>query len=225
MTENKDKELLDILKSVGMTDEEIKDAILKGDIKLGFEDIEKSESKEKEEKEEKEEGKPDVEKEEETAPESSEKDIEKAKENDLFKSFEGKFSAYDEKLNKVEELTSKNDELQKSVNSMTEMIESLKSTVDKMANQVPAAKYVGKLNVIEKSAGNFVDEEERTVISLSGQREELGEALLKAMNDEVDPIMKSAIESDLMNVSAGAGVPTPVVAKHLFDKHKIRIAK
>ena len=62
------------------------------------------------------------------------------------------------------------------------------------------------------------DEQDRTVISLSAQREEVGEVLLKAMTEEVDPIMKSAIESDLMNVQAGNGVPSPAVAKHLFNK-------
>lgn len=224
MTENKDKELLDILKSVGMSDEEIKDAILKGNIKLGF-DIEKAEEKADEEEDKEEKEKPDEEKEEESAPESSKEMIEKSQENDLFKSLEAKMVAYDEKLNVIEQLSAKNEELQKSVVSMTEIIGNLQSTVEKMANQVPAPKSVGRLNVIEKSVGQYVDEEERQVISLSSQREELGDALLKAMESESDPIMKSAIEADLMNVTAGSGVPTPAVANHLYKAHKIRIAK
>lgn len=222
---NTDKEILDILKSF-MTDEEIKDAISKGNIKLGVDDIEKASScgsdkikKAEEEDEEKEEEKVEEEMEEKEDKEEKEEGIEKSEKTDSIEK-----SEENELLKSLETKISEVDELKKSIDTLNEKLSFMTEMVEKMANLPSPIKSVNKIQYFEKGAA-LKDEEERSVISVSKDKEKLGEILFKSLQEETDAIMKSQIEADIVNVVGGNDKPSEAVCKHLFKNKGIRIVE
>ena len=227
---NTDKEILDILKGF-MSDDEIKDAIEKGNIKLGTEDsIEKAEKKEDsedetevtvkvekeeeseddEEKDTEEKSKKKEDKVEKSERTPKEEEIEKSDNSDLIKSFEDRFTQVDE--------------LQKSISGLTEMLSNMNAKIEKIGNEAPEPKSVRQVQYFEKGE-TLKDEEDRTILSVAKDREQIGEIMLKSMSEEKDDLMKGQLESDLMNVIGGNSLPTENVCKYLYENKGIRIVK
>lgn len=227
---NTDKEILDILKGF-MSDDEIKDAIEKGNIKLGAEDsIEKAEKKEDSEDEtevtvkveQEEESEDDEEKDTEEKSKKKEDKVEKSEEtpkeekieksdnSDLIKSFEDRFTQVDE--------------LKKSISGLTEMLSNMNAKIEAIGNEAPEPKSVRQVQYFEKGE-TLKDEEDRTILSVSKDREQIGEIMLKSMSEEKDDLMKGQLESDLMNVIGGNSLPTENVCKYLYENKGIRIVK
>lgn len=215
----KDKELLNLLKSYGLTDEDIKDGIMKGNIKVGADD-EEVENKDKEEE----------------APESSEKelDMEKGKDKkeekpkeeakieksevevDLMKSFDEKFGEIGSKLDEVNLLKSQ-------VVELTDLVKSMNGIIEKISSAPNAPRYVGNVNFLEK--GGVKDEDGKTVLSVSRQKEDVENLLMKAMDDEKDSILKSQLEEDLVNLNASGVEPSAATAMYLYNQKGIRLQK
>lgn len=222
----KDKEILDILKSF-MSDDEISKAISDGNIKLGNEtDIEKAES----EKETEEEDKEKEITEEEKAPESSEKEldmekgkkkpeekIEKSEEVDIMKSMDARFEEVNSKLTEVSEL-------KETISKMSDLIKSMAGDLEKIGSQPNIMKSVSNFNYLEKG-GQKIDDSGKTILSASSNKEEIGEVLLKSIESEKDDIMKSQLEGDLMNYIGGGGILSAVSANYLYKEKGIRITQ
>lgn len=221
---NTDKEVLEILKSF-LSDDEIKDAINKGHIKFGVDDIEKAEKEEMEDT-------PDIETEVEEEKEEEE-EVEKNKKGKKIEKSESDSLSKKEKIEKSEEIDllksleskiSEVDDLKKSISDLTEKLSSMTDLVEKMANTPNAPKSVSKVQYFEKGQ-SLKDEEDRDIVSVSRDKEKLGEILVKSLQEEKDDIMKSQIESDIMNVFGAGTKPSEAVCKHLYKNKGIRIVE
>jgi hypothetical protein len=217
----KDKELLDLLKSYGLTDEDIKDGIMKGNIKVGGDDEEEVPAKEEKEKEAPESSEEELEmekgKKKKEEPAKEEAKIEKSEvEADLIKSFDEKFESIGTKLDEVTLLKSQVEEL-------TDLIKSMGESIEKISGTPNPQRYVGNVNFLEK--GGVKDEEGKTVLSVSRQKEDVENLLMKAIDDESDSIFKSQLEEDLVNLNTAGIEPTASTAMYFFKEKGIRLQK
>lgn len=215
----KDKELLNLLKSYGLTDEDIKDGIMKGNIKVGSEEEEVEVAEKEKEAPESSEEELEVEKgkKKKEEPAKDEVKIEKSEvEVDLMKSFDEKFESIGTKLDEVNLLKSQVEEL-------TDLIKSMGESIEKIGATPNAQRYVGNVNFLEK--GGVKDEEGKTVLSVSRQKEDVENLLMKAIDDEKDSIFKSQLEEDLVNLNTASIEPSASTAMYFFKEKGIRLQK
>ena len=223
-----DKELFDLLKSVGLSDDDIAKAVKDGNIKLGMSSEDATEKKEGAEKEapksskEAPEGTED-EKKEEKVEEKKEEKIEKSEFADLIKSFEEKSTQVDDLVKSLEERDEKVNELEKSLEDTNELVKSLQETINKIERNVPTPRTISNIQFLEKG-GMKQDDLGKTVYSASADKEAVSDLLLKSMESETDLIVKSQLESDLMNYVGGNGQISKETAMLLYGKG-IRIAQ
>jgi len=222
-----DKELFDLLKSVGLSDEDIAKAVKDGNIKLGMSSEDAAEKKEEatekapessekapEEKDEKKEGEEEDKKEEK---------LEKSEIADLMKSFEEKSTQVDDLVKSLEERDGKVNDLVKSLEETTELVKSLQETIEKIERNVPTPRTVSNITYLEKG-GQKQDDLGKTVYSSTSDKEAISDLLLKSIETESDSLVKSQLESDLMNYVGGNGQISKETAMLLYGKG-IRIAQ
>lgn len=223
-----DKELFDLLKSVGLSDDDIAKAVKDGNIKLGMSSEEAEEKKEEAEKEapksskEASEGTEDKKKEEKVEEKKEEK-IEKSEYADLIKSFEEKSTQVDDLVKSLEIRDEKVNELEKSLEDTNELVKSLQETINKIERNVPTPRTISNIQFLEKG-GMKQDDLGKTVYSASADKEAVSDLLLKSMESETDLIVKSQLESDLMNYVGGNGQISKETAMLFYGKG-IRIAQ
>lgn len=224
-----DKELFDLLKSVGLSDDDIAKAVKDGNIKLGMssedatEKKEEAEEKAPESSKEAPEGK-EGEKKEEKVEEKKEEKIEKSEIwADLMKSFEEKSTQVDDLVKSLEERDEKVNELVKSLEDTNELVKSLQETINKIERNVPTPRTISNIQFLEKG-GMKQDDLGKTVYSASADKEAVSDLLLKSMETETDLIVKSQLESDLMNYVGGNGQISKETAMLLYGRG-IRIAQ
>lgn len=217
-----DKELFDLLKSVGLSDDDIAKAVKDGNIKLGMPSEDATEKKEEAEKEAPESSKEAPEGEEKTEEKKEEK-IEKSEFADLIKSFEEKSTQVDDLVKSLEIRDEKVNELEKSLEDTNELVKSLQETINKIERNVPTPRTISNIQFLEKG-GMKQDDLGKTVYSASADKEAVSDLLLKSMESETDSIVKSQLESDLMNYVGGNGQISKETAMLLYGKG-IRIAQ
>lgn len=214
-----DKELFDLLKSVGLSDDDIAKAVKDGNIKLGMSSEDAAEKKEEATETAPESSKeaPEDEKEEEKTEEKKEEKIEKSEYADLIKSFEEKSSQVDDLVKSLEARDEKVNELEKSLEETNELVKSLQETIGKIERNVPTPRTISNISYLEKG-GMKQDDLGKTVFSASADKEAVSDLLLKSMETETDAIVKSQLESDLMNYAAGNGSISKETAMLLYGK-------
>lgn len=217
-----DKELFDLLKSVGLSDDDIAKAVKDGNIKLGMPSEDATEKKEEAEKEAPESSKEAPEGEEKTEEKKEEK-IEKSEFADLIKSFEEKSTQVDDLVKSLEIRDEKVNELEKSLEDTNELVKSLQETINKIERNVPTPRTISNIQFLEKG-GMKQDDLGKTVYSASADKEAVSDLLLKSMESETDLIVKSQLEIDLMNYVGGNGQISKETAMLLYGKG-IRIAQ
>lgn len=219
-----DKELFDLLKSVGLSDDDIAKAVKDGNIKLGMSSEDATEKKEEAEKEAPESSKEAPEDTEgEKVEEKKEEKIEKSEYADLIKSFEEKSTQVDDLVKSLEIRDEKVNELEKSLGDTNELVKSLQETINKIERNVPTPRTISNIQFLEKG-GMKQDDLGKTVYSASADKEAVSDLLLKSMESETDLIVKSQLESDLMNYVGGNGQISKETAMLLYGKG-IRIAQ
>lgn len=219
-----DKELFDLLKSVGLSDDDIAKAVKDGNIKLGMSSEDATEKKEEAEKEAPESSKEAPEgTEDEKVEEKKEEKIEKSEFADLIKSFEEKSTQVDDLVKSLEIRDEKVNELEKSLEDTNELVKSLQETINKIERNVPTPRTISNISYLEKG-GIKQDDLGKTVFSASTDKEAVSDLLLKSMETETDAIVKSQLESDLMNYVGGNGQISKETAMLLYGKG-IRIAQ
>jgi exonuclease VII small subunit len=218
-----DKELFDLLKSVGLSDEDIAKAVKDGNIKLGMSSEDAAEKKEEVEEEAPESSEKAPEEKDEKEEDKKEEKIEKSEMADLIKSFEEKSTQVDDLVKSLEERDEKVNDLVKSLEETTELVKSLQETIEKIERNVPTPRTISNITYLEKG-GQKQDDLGKTVYSSTSDKEAISDLLLKSMETESDPIVKSQIEGDLMNYVGGNGQISKETAMLLYGKG-IRIAQ
>ena len=223
-----DKELFDLLKSVGLSDDDIAKAVKDGNIKLGMSSEGATEKKEEAEKKAPKSSKEapedtEGEKKEEKVGEKKEEKIEKSEFADLIKSFEEKSTQVDDLAKSLEERDEKVNDLEKSLEETNELVKALQETINKIERNVPTPRTISNIQFLEKG-GMKQDDLGKTVYSASADKEAVSDLLLKSMESETDSIVKSQLESDLMNYVGGNGQISKETAMLLYGKG-IRIAQ
>lgn len=176
-----------LLKSVGFSDDYIEKAIASGEIILKSENAAAARDHESETKEEK-----DIDKLEKEAVEKEEKDDEKDTAED--KNAEGLQKSIEETFTKsFGVIVPLFEGLQKSIEGLKEEVSSLK-------NQTPTFRSEGlnNLSVIQKSMSLEKDEEGRTEINIITQRAIASQVISKALDGVKDDAIKKSLESDAL---------------------------
>ena len=186
-----------LLKSVGFSDDYIEKAIASGEIILKSENAVAAGDHESETKEEK-----DIDKLEKEAVEKEEKVKDDEKDTAEDKDAEGLQKSIEETFTKsFGVIVPLFEGLQKSIEGLKEEVSSLK-------NQTPAFRSEGlnNLSAIQKSMSLEKDEEDRTEINIITQRAIASQAISKALDGIKDDAIKKSLESDalafLMNPEA-----------------------
>lgn len=178
-----------LLKSVGFSDDYIEKAIASGEIILKSENAAAAEDHESETKEEK-----DIDKLEKEAVEKEEKVKDDEKDTAEDKNAEGLQKSIEETFTKsFGVIVPLFEGLQKSIEGLKEEVSSLK-------NQTPTFRSEGlnNLSAIQKSMSLEKDEEGRTEINIITQRAIASQAISKALDGVKDDAIKKSLESDAL---------------------------
>lgn len=178
-----------LLKSVGFSDDYIEKAIASGEIILKSENAAAAGDHESETKEEK-----DIDKLEKEAVEKEEKVKDDEKDTAEDKNAEGLQKSIEETFTKsFGVIVPLFEGLQKSIEGLKEEVSSLK-------NQTPAFRSEGlnNLSAIQKSMSLEKDEEGRTEINIITQRAIASQAISKALDGVKDDAIKKSLESDAL---------------------------
>lgn len=178
-----------LLKSVGFSDDYIEKAIASGEIILKSENAAAAGDHESETKEEK-----DIDKLEKEAVEKEEKVKDDEKDTAEDKNAEGLQKSIEETFTKsFGAIVPLFEGLQKSIEGLKEEVSSLK-------NQTPAFRSEGlnNLSAIQKSMSLEKDEEGRTEINIITQRAIASQAISKALDGVKDDAIKKSLESDAL---------------------------
>lgn len=178
-----------LLKSVGFSDDYIEKAIASGEIILKSENAAAAEDHESETKEEK-----DIDKLEKEAVEKEEKVKDDEKDTAEDKNAEGLQKSIEETFTKsFGVIVPLFEGLQKSIEGLKEEVSSLK-------NQTPAFRSEGlnNLSAIQKSMSLEKDEKGRTEINIITQRAIASQAISKALDGVKDDAIKKSLESDAL---------------------------
>lgn len=178
-----------LLKSVGFSDDYIEKAIASGEIILKSENAAAAGDRESETKEEK-----DIDKLEKEAVEKEEKVKDDEKDTAEDKNAEGLQKSIEETFTKsFGVIVPLFEGLQKSIEGLKEEVSSLK-------NQTPTFRSEGlnNLSAIQKSMSLEKDEEGRTEINIITQRAIASQAISKALDGVKDDAIKKSLESDAL---------------------------
>lgn len=178
-----------LLKSVGFSDDYIEKAIASGEIILKSENAAAAGDHESETKEEK-----DIDKLEKEAVEKEEKVKDDEKDTAEDKNAEGLQKSIEETFTKsFGVIVPLFEGLQKSIEGLKEEVSSLK-------NQTPTFRSEGlnNLSAIQKSMSLEKDEEDRTEINIITQRAIASQAISKALDGVKDDAIKKSLESDAL---------------------------
>ena len=178
-----------LLKSVGFSDDYIEKAIASGEIILKSENVAATGDHESETKEEK-----DIDKLEKEAVEKEEKVKDDEKDTAEDKNAEGLQKSIEETFTKsFGVIVPLFEGLQKSIEGLKEEVSSLK-------NQTPAFRSEGlnNLSAIQKSMSLEKDEKGRTEINIITQRAIASQAISKALDGVKDDAIKKSLESDAL---------------------------
>lgn len=178
-----------LLKSVGFSDDYIEKAIASGEIILKSENAAAARDHESETKEEK-----DIDKLEKEAVEKEEKVKDDEKDTAEDKNAEGLQKSIEETFTKsFGVIVPLFEGLQKSIEGLKEEVSSLK-------NQTPAFRSEGlnNLSAIQKSMSLEKDKEGRTEINIITQRAIASQAISKALDGVKDDAIKKSLESDAL---------------------------
>lgn len=178
-----------LLKSVGFSDDYIEKAIASGEIILKSENAVAAGDHESETKEEK-----DIDKLEKEAVEKEEKVKDDEKDTAEDENAEGLQKSIEETFTKsFGVIVPLFEGLQKSIEGLKEEVSSLK-------NQTPAFRSEGlnNLSAIQKSMSSEKDEEGRTEINIITQRAIASQAISKALDGVKDDAIKKSLESDAL---------------------------
>lgn len=178
-----------LLKSVGFSDDYIEKAIASGEIILKSENAAAAEDHESETKEEK-----DIDKLEKEAVEKEEKVKDDEKDTAEDKNAEGLQKSIEETFTKsFGVIVPLFEGLQKSIEGLKEEVSSLK-------NQTPTFRSEGlnNLSAIQKSMSLEKDEKGRTEINIITQRAIASQAISKALDGVKDDAIKKSLESDAL---------------------------
>lgn len=178
-----------LLKSVGFSDDYIEKAIASGEIILKSENVAATGDHESETKEEK-----DIDKLEKEAVEKEEKVKDDEKDTAEDKNAEGLQKSIEETFTKsFGVIVPLFEGLQKSIEGLKEEVSSLK-------NQTPTFRSEGlnNLSAIQKSMSLEKDEEGRTEINIITQRAIASQAISKALDGVKDDAIKKSLESDAL---------------------------
>lgn len=178
-----------LLKSVGFSDDYIEKAIASGEIILKSENVAATGDHESETKEEK-----DIDKLEKEAVEKEEKVKDDEKDTAEDKNAEGLQKSIEETFTKsFGVIVPLFEGIQKSIEGLKEEVSSLK-------NQTPAFRSEGlnNLSAIQKSMSLEKDEKGRTEINIITQRAIASQAISKALDGVKDDAIKKSLESDAL---------------------------
>lgn len=181
--------IVQLLKSVGFSDDYIEKAIASGEIILKSENAAAAGDHESETKEEK-----DIDKLEKEAVEKEEKVKDDEKDTAEDKNAEGLQKSIEETFTKsFGVIVPLFEGLQKSIEGLKEEVSSLK-------NQTPTFRSEGlnNLSAIQKSMSLEKDEEGRTEINIITQRAIASQAISKALDGVKDDAIKKSLESDAL---------------------------
>lgn len=178
-----------LLKSVGFSDDYIEKAIASGEIILKSENAAAAGDHESETKEEK-----DIDKLEKEAVEKEEKVKDDEKDTAEDKNAEGLQKSIEETFTKSFGV------IVPSIEGLQKSIERLKEEVSSLKNQTPAFRSEGlnNLSAIQKSMSLEKDEEGRTEINIITQRAIASQAISKALDGVKDDAIKKSLESDAL---------------------------
>lgn len=180
---------IQLLKSVGFSDDYIEKAIASGEIILKSENAAAARDHESETKEEK-----DIDKLEKEAVEKEEKVKDDEKDTAEDKNAEGLQKSIEETFTKsFGVIVPLFEGLQKSIEGLKEEVSSLK-------NQTPTFRSEGlnNLSAIQKSMSLEKDEEDRTEINIITQRAIASQVISKALDGVKDDAIKKSLESDAL---------------------------
>lgn len=106
--------------------------------------------------------------------------------------------------------TSKLSDIEKSlgaVETLREEINSIKEEVGKIGQYTPPAKSIGlsKEVIIEKAMEGGIQQDGKTFMSMKAHKNQIGEILSDMMLEEKNELISKSIETDLMNFVGGFG--------------------
>lgn len=193
-------------------------ALLKGKVK----ETEGSEEDELEDEEEekKKEGK---------EKEEEEDDKEKGISSELLKSLSDEIGArFEGKLKGVSDLLVKALNNENEISELKKSIDSIESVVYKMAGMPQGTKAVKTTpSFFEKAFGGQEsnDENGKTVLSVSANKEKVLSSMEKAMGATQDEQLVKAYEDTIIRYNGGSGTIAQEVAIDLFETHGVRLIK
>ena len=106
-----------------------------------------------------------------------------------------------------------------------EEMEKIKETVNKLAEEPVARRGVSHSSILEKGIKEGQDDDGKTILSVSTQKEEIIKAMEDVIEKSTDESRKDRFSKALLHFNMGGSLPSQDIAKELFLKENIRLVR